>query len=912
MKIYFDNVLIDEDFYVSLTNTHNLFNGNFMLGSTASNTFTLVLDITAVSSVPKVVKITENDEDFATLVVDKVEDVDKFSKSYKLTDKLVDLNYYYDASEFINQNGGSALTSEILADMCSNVGIEVDENINWINDIPVTWYDNTVTAREYAGYIAEINAGYISILPNGKLTIKQHKTASKYTINVDDCEDFTLGERHIITKVVYDNGVVKYEAGDDTGNTLYIDANNLYITSQEQITNIYNAINGFEFYSVETGNCPINSDIRAGDVITFVDGDNEYPTIANINLQYYGGWFGGYSLNINTEKQEETDVIGTNNKIRGIITRLNRDEATLEVVATQTDDNTEEIGNLQVGFDEIKTEVSQITNLIKETQSNNNLIIEDASANDLKSLSIKGQISLLFGSNGSQYGEPIFFNDNLTFSDDLYFSSAVPYNSQPLYPNSELFGKNMNLIVEGTEETQTIKLPFTFLNYINNEVCDEFLLQDGKASVIHRVGINSNLEKYELEQEVIEDLGEVNITLFDSYNKIYLQCFNNAILSASYMVKNEYTDEFATKVELNSSLKQTSSSIIAEVNGTIDNVDKDLNAKLELKIDKDDDNQIVSMINASADVIHLKSNRFILESEYSNIDQDGIVDFRGGKIGGFNLTEEKFSVDVSSTYNYTQADVDRIQQIIVNDITPSYTELMHLDVNGDGIINALDLGIVSRMVAGTTSSTISGKFEIRTDESQRCVVILNDSNQIASSMGIDGIYSDSIHANQQVSAPFARLGETQCSTLECSGNASANNLEVRGSLEITHDLTVFGTKNRLVITDNYGKRLLNAYETATPYFGDIGSNTTDDNGYCKIEIEDIFKETIELDNYKVFIQECGEGHLYVKKYTDYFEVHGTPNLEFDWEIKAVQKGYKDVRLKEAQIKESDKNGKNTI
>lgn len=616
MKIYFDNILIDEDFYVSLTNTHNLFNGNFMLGSTASNTFTLVLDITAVSSVPKVVKITENDEDFATLVVDKVEDVDKFSKSYKLTDKLVDLNYYYDASEFINQNGGSALTSEILADMCSNVGIEVDENINWINDIPVTWYDNTVTAREYAGYIAEINAGYISILPNGKLTIKQHKTASKYTINVDDCEDFTLGERHIITKVVYDNGIVKYEAGDDTGNTLYIDANNLYITSQEQITNIYNAINGFEFYSVETGNCPINSDIRAGDVITFVDGDNEYPTIANINLQYYGGWFGGYSLDINTEKQEETDVIGTNNKIRGIITRLNRDEATLEVVATQTDDNTEEIGNLQVGFDEIKTEVSQITNLIKKTQSNNNLIIEDASANDLKSLSIKGQISLLFGNDGQTYG-------------------IVPL-AEILYPSSTLFGKNMNLIVEGTEETKTIKLPFTFLNYINNEICDEFLLQDGKASVIRRVGINSNLEKYELEQEVIEDLGELNIALFDSYNKIYLQCFDNAILSASYMVKNEYTDEFATKVELNSSLKQTSSSIIAEVNGTIDNVDKDLNAKLELKVDTEN---LISEINASAENVNINSNKLNLEGYTTingnfKIDNNGDMECNNAQING--------------------------------------------------------------------------------------------------------------------------------------------------------------------------------------------------------------------------------------------------------------------------------------
>ena len=740
MKIYFDIVLINEDYYKSLTNTHNLFNGNFILGSTASNTFTLELDALATSTTPEVIKITDNDEDYATLVIDKVEDVDKYTKSYKLTDKLVDLNYYYDASEFINQNGGSALTSEILADMCSKVGIEVDENINWINDIPVTWYDNTILAREYAGYIAEINAGYIIILPNGKLTIKQHKMASKYTINIDDCENFTLGERHIISKVVYDNGVVKYEAGDDTGNTLYVDTNNVFIVSQEQVTNIYNNIVGFEFYSVETGNCPINKDVRAGDVITFVDGDNEYPTIANINLSYYGGWNGGYSLDINTERQEETDTIGTNTKIRGIITRLNRDEAQLEVIATQTDDNTEEIGNLQVGFDEIKTEVSEITNLIKETQSNNNLIIEDASANDLKSLSIKGQISLLFGSNGSQYGEPVFFNDNLTFSDDLYFSSVVPYNSQPLYPSSTLFGKNMNLIVEGTEETQTIKLPFAFLNYINNEICDEFLLQDGKAKVIRRVGINSNLEKYELEQEVIEDLGELNITLFDSYNKIYLQCFDNAILSASYMVKNEYTDEFATKVELNSSLKQTSSSIIAEVNGTIDTVDKDLNAKLELKVDTEN---LISEINASADVINLQSNRFIVESTNFGVSQDGTVRSEAGKIGGWTIGEHSLSCDIVPPYDYSQSDVDRIQQIILGTITPTQDDYEKYDFDKNGVINAYDLGVCNKLVVSNLMNSNPGKLIFDTSDWFNPIKIINSSGQVVSAFGVTGAWTPS-------------------------------------------------------------------------------------------------------------------------------------------------------------------------
>ena len=722
MKIYFDNVLINEDYYKSLTNTHNLFNGNFILGSTASNTFTLELDVLATSTTPEAIKITDNDEDYATLVIDKVEDVDKYTKSYKLTDKLVDLNYYYDASEFINQNGGSALTSEILEDMCSKIGLEVDENINWINDIPVTWYDNTILAREYAGYIAEINAGYIFILPNGKLTIKQHKTASKYTINVDDCEDFTLGERHIISKVVYDNGVVKYEAGDDTGNTLYVDTNNVFIVSQEQVTNIYNAIVGFEFYSVETGNCPINKDVRAGDVITFVDGDNSYPTIANIDLSYNGGWNGGYSLDINTERQEETDTIGTNTKIRGIITRLNRDEARLEVIATQTDDNTEEIGNLQVGFDEVKTEVSKVTNLIKETQSNNNLIIEDASANDLESLSIKGQISLLFGNDGQTYG-------------------IVPL-AEILYPSNTLFGKNMNLIVEGTEETKTIKLPFTFLNYINNEVCDEFLLQDGKASVIRRVGINSNMEKYELEQEVIEDLGEVNITLFDSYNKIYLQCFDSAIYSASYMIKNEFTDEFATKVELNSSLKQTSSSIIAEVNGTIDNVDKDLNAKLELKVDTEN---LISEINASADVIDLQSNRFSMTSDYSSINQDGIVDFKGGKVGGWSMDECTLSCDIVPPYDYSQDDVTRLREILAGTITPTASDYQKYDFHNDGDIDMTDLIICRRLVDNNLMNSNPGKLIFDTSDWFNPIKIINSSGVVIASFGVGGTYVKEIN-----------------------------------------------------------------------------------------------------------------------------------------------------------------------
>ena len=631
MKIYFDNELINEDYYKSLKNDHNLFNSSFALGSTASNTFTLELDKEAVTNTnPNLVKITENDKDFATLVVDNVEEVDKDTLKYTLTDKLVDLNYYYDASELIAQKGGSAKMSEILADMCSKIGLEVDENINWIDDIDVTWYDNTILARDYAGFIAENNAGYIFILPNGKLTIRQHNMASKYDINIEDCEDVTIGEKHVITKVVYDNGTVKYEAGDDTGNTLYINSENVFIINQEQINKIYNSVKGFTFYSVSTENCPINEEVKAGDVITFIDGENKYHTIATIDLEYNVGWFGGYSLEINTERQDETELIGNNNKIKSIVSRLNRDEATLEIVANQTDEHEQQIGKLEVGFNEISQEVSQITVPIQEVNGNGSITLENTSNTDLYTFSIKGNISLLFGNDGKQYGEPVFFSDNLYFNDNQVFSTGVPL-AEILYPSSTLFGKNMNLIIEYEDETQVIKLPFTYLNYISQDVCDEFILQDGKASIIRRVGIDSNMQKYQLENEVIEDLGEFAITLKEGNPKIYLQCFDSAIYNASYMIKNEYTDIFATKVELSSSIEQTNKTITAEVNGKIDTLDKELNAKIELKVNTTD---LISEINASADIIRLTGNRIIIDSELFKLSEDGKVEMLDASVNG--------------------------------------------------------------------------------------------------------------------------------------------------------------------------------------------------------------------------------------------------------------------------------------
>lgn len=113
-----------------------------------------------------------------------------------------------------------------------------------------------------------------------------------------------------------------------------------------------------------------------------------------------------------------------------------------------------------------------------------------------------------------------------------------------------------------------------------------------------------------------------------------------------------------------------------------------------------------------------------------------------------------------------------------------------------------------------------------------------------------------------------------------------------------NDLKCSGTKNRIVNTDTYGRRLHYCYETPTPYFGDIGNSVIGDNGECFVLIDNIFFETIESDvEYNVFLQKEGEGDLWVAlKENDYFLVKGTPKLKFSWEVKAIQKGYRERRL----------------
>lgn len=71
-------------------------------------------------------------------------------------------------------------------------------------------------------------------------------------------------------------------------------------------------------------------------------------------------------------------------------------------------------------------------------------------------------------------------------------------------------------------------------------------------------------------------------------------------------------------------------------------------ALLDMKISRGDNNEIVSMLNASADVIEITSNRFSLTSDNATISTDGKVKFTKGEIGGWDINQNYLAAETET------------------------------------------------------------------------------------------------------------------------------------------------------------------------------------------------------------------------------------------------------------------------
>ena len=216
--------------------------------------------------------------------------------------------------------------------------------------------------------------------------------------------------------------------------------------------------------------------------------------------------------------------------------------------------------------------------------------------------------------------------------------------------------------------------------------------------------------------------------------------------------------------------------------------------------------------------------------------------------------------------------------------------------NGNGVLEVRDSSGTQNVILnnnGFTSYTGSKKTVVNNGE----FAVYNGGTYCGSLE----VYISSIsgeYSGAHLYSPYSirlTVGQTIQSQIALEGNQ----ILITDAALIAQDI-----KARMVSDTVYGNRLLYCYETPTPYFGDIGTGQTDENGEAVIAIDDIFDETVNTNiEYCVFLQKEGQGDLWVdEKDHSYFIVKGTPNLKFSWEVKAVQKGFENLRLDDNDLR----------
>ena len=549
---------------------------------------------------------------------------------------------------------------------------------------------------------------------------------------------------------------------------------------------------------------------------------------------------------------------------------------------------------------------------------------------------------------------------------ELKISNACEiFGYNKLFGSDNLFGKDTWLKITYEDETYNrYKLPILALRKLG-DVYDELNIKTGRVTITKRIGITAEGELYLLEEENTTSYNDIPLLLKEGKNIIELESFPEAEFSVNYMVNNPFTEEFATKMELSSSIDVLKDTIRLAVEGKISEAEAKSLIEMELstiklevsqKITKEEADNLVKeseeKTKETTDALSkelegkiddTKANELIEEKTQGFIDEEKANELIDDKTNNF-IDETKANDLINKKTNPLSTsinDIDTKYQEAVEAINEEMgTKIGEDDFNGAQIIlkiNDDNGGLLIRsdkvyllandilnLLAGNAINLTSKDITIESEDlsiDKNGNIELRDNSDgtfenTAASLSVKNIGGvldakyTSLGALLKNSSGFETSLTAQSMFMLYNDNSiiigsenpligisdGTNGVLITPTEITTPRLTVNGSKNRVVEIDNKENVLLNAYETATPYFGDIGTDKTDENGYCKIDIEDIFSQTIELDTYKVFLQELGEGNLYVKKYDNYFEVLGTPDLEFDYEIKAIQKGYKNVRL----------------
>lgn len=166
---------------------------------------------------------------------------------------------------------------------------------------------------------------------------------------------------------------------------------------------------------------------------------------------------------------------------------------------------------------------------------------------------------------------------------------------------------------------------------------------------------------------------------------------------------------------------------------------------------------IISEINQTAEEVKIQASRIKLEGiitangnfkvledgsiETINGTFSGTITSENGEIGGFNIGPNGLTKSMQKTFGpFIQADVDRIQGILLETITMTQDDLDKYDMGGKAYLDAVDMLRVNRMVSGSSPNpqTVTYTITINTSDYRELIKLSSSLGDVAL-MGAGGI-----------------------------------------------------------------------------------------------------------------------------------------------------------------------------
>ncbi len=135
------------------------------------------------------------------------------------------------------------------------------------------------------------------------------------------------------------------------------------------------------------------------------------------------------------------------------------------------------------------------------------------------------------------------------------------------------------------------------------DVHDDFVIEKGIAKVHRRIGLTKYHVTYVLENEVVEELGELKIKLFKGDNYLYIKDEYNNNMCAEYVIDNEFNERYVTYLKMESAIEETARQIRLYVGQVLEGYSDTETTKAMIDIKADEIREEVSRDYASKDAL---------------------------------------------------------------------------------------------------------------------------------------------------------------------------------------------------------------------------------------------------------------------------------------------------------------------